>query len=86
MSFSRILNHMTSYPSEAKACLNNIYEFSPYLKENTHFTITKINWLVPFKETIPVYTENHMRPINTNGQLLTRIAGGTYSSHWALKD
>jgi hypothetical protein len=60
---------------------------SVHTSKKTHTSqLQRSNWLVPFKETIPVYTENHMIPINTNGQLLTRIAGGTYSSHWALKD
>jgi hypothetical protein len=28
-------------------------------KKTLHFTITKINWLMLFKEIIAVYTENH---------------------------
>jgi hypothetical protein len=31
-------------------------------KRTPHFTITKINWLTLFKEIIPVYAENHMKP------------------------
>jgi hypothetical protein len=27
-------------------------------------TVTKINWLTLFKEIIPVYNENHTKPIN----------------------
>jgi hypothetical protein len=34
-------------------------------KKTPHFTITKINWLTLFKEIIAVYSENHMKPINT---------------------
>jgi hypothetical protein len=34
-------------------------------KKTQHFTITKINWLTLFKEIIAVYSENHMKPINT---------------------
>jgi hypothetical protein len=34
-------------------------------KKTQHFTITQINLLMLFKEIIPVYTENHTRPINT---------------------
>jgi len=34
-------------------------------KRTPHFTITKINWLMLFKEIIAVYTENHTKPINT---------------------
>jgi hypothetical protein len=30
-----------------------------------HVTITKINWLMLFKEIIPVYSENQTKPINT---------------------
>jgi hypothetical protein len=34
-------------------------------KRTPHFTITKLNWLTLFKEIIAVYTENHMKLINT---------------------
>jgi hypothetical protein len=34
-------------------------------KKTQHFTITKINWLMLFEEIMPVYSENHTRPINT---------------------
>jgi hypothetical protein len=34
-------------------------------KRTPHFTITKINWLMLFKEVIAVYSENHTKPINT---------------------
>jgi hypothetical protein len=34
-------------------------------KRTPHFTITKINWLILFKEIIAVYSENHAKPINT---------------------
>jgi hypothetical protein len=34
-------------------------------KKTQLFTITKINWLMLFKEVIPVYTENHMKHVNT---------------------
>jgi hypothetical protein len=34
-------------------------------KRTPHFTITKINWLMLFKETVAVYSENHTNPINT---------------------
>jgi len=30
-------------------------------KRTPHFTITKINWLTLFKETIAVYSENHAK-------------------------
>jgi hypothetical protein len=58
-------------------------------KKTQLFTITKINWLTLFKEIIAVFTENHMKSINTlcgqNAELLVTKAGGTYSYHWALK-
>jgi hypothetical protein len=34
-------------------------------KRTPHFTITKINWLMVFKEIIAVFRENHAEPINT---------------------
>jgi endonuclease V-like protein UPF0215 family len=34
-------------------------------KRAPNFTITKINWLMLFKEMIAVYSENHTKPINT---------------------
>jgi hypothetical protein len=51
-------------------------------KKTLHFTITRINWLMLFKEIIAVYSENHMKPINTIEELLIVEAGGTYSYHW----
>jgi hypothetical protein len=54
-------------------------------KKTQHFTITKINWLTLFKEIIAVYTENHMKHINTlcgqNSELLNVKVGGTHSYH-----
>jgi hypothetical protein len=51
--------------------------------------MTKINWLMLFKEINTVYSENHTKPINTlcgeNAELLNVKAGGTQSYHWALK-
>jgi len=34
-------------------------------KRTPHFTITKINWLMTFKEIIAIYSENHKKDINT---------------------
>jgi hypothetical protein len=34
-------------------------------KKTPHFIVTKINWLMVFKEIIAVYSENHAKPINT---------------------
>jgi hypothetical protein len=33
--------------------------------KKTHFTITKINWLMLFKELIAVSTDNYTKLINT---------------------
>jgi hypothetical protein len=45
----------------------------------------KGNWLMLFEKIIPVYIENHTKPIKQNAKLLVVKAGGTYSYHWALK-
>jgi hypothetical protein len=34
-------------------------------KRTPNSTITKINWLILFKEIIAVYSEKHAKPINT---------------------
>jgi hypothetical protein len=34
-------------------------------KRTPHFTITKINWLMPFKEIITVQAENRTELMNT---------------------
>jgi hypothetical protein len=34
------------------------------LKRTLNFTITKLNWLMLFKEIIAVYSENRAKPIN----------------------
>jgi lipoate-protein ligase B len=43
-----------------------------------------------FKEIAALYTENHMKQVNTlcrqNAELLIIKAGGTYTYHRALKD
>jgi hypothetical protein len=58
-------------------------------QKNTTRLITKINWLMLFKEIIVVCSGNHMKPINTlcgqNAELLSAKAGDTYSYHWTLK-
>jgi hypothetical protein len=50
--------------------------------------MTTINWLMLFEEIITVYSENHMKPINTlcsqNAKLLSVKADGTHNYHWAL--
>jgi hypothetical protein len=42
-----------------------MFKYSVHTSKRTpHFTITKINWLMLFKEIIPVYTETHKKTIN----------------------
>jgi hypothetical protein len=53
-------------------------------KKTQLFTITKINWLTPFKEIIAVYTENHTKPTSKNCRVTVK-AGGTYSYRWTFK-
>jgi hypothetical protein len=54
-------------------------------KRTPHFTITEINWLMPFKEVIAVYSDNHTKPIYTERNLTTVAVDDTYSYHWGLK-
>jgi hypothetical protein len=51
-------------------------------KRTPHFTITKINWLMLFKEIIAVYSDNHIKPINAT--LLNVKADGSYRYRSAL--
>jgi hypothetical protein len=37
----------------------------PTSKKIQYFSITKINWLMLFREIIPVYPKNNMKTINT---------------------
>jgi hypothetical protein len=34
-------------------------------RKTQYFSITKMNFLILFNEVIPVYSENHKKPINT---------------------
>jgi hypothetical protein len=49
-----------------------------------------MKWLMLFKEVIAVFSDNHMKPINTlsgrNAELLAVKASGTSSYHWTLYD
>jgi hypothetical protein len=51
-------------------------------KRTPHFTITKINWLMLFKEIIAVYSDNNKCKMQA---LLTVKADGSYSCRSALK-
>jgi hypothetical protein len=50
--------------------------------------MTTISWLTLSREIISVYSENHIKVINSlcvqNSELLTVKDGGTYSYHKAL--
>jgi hypothetical protein len=52
-------------------------------EEIQHTSITRINWLMLFREIIAVCSENHMKPISTlcgqNEESVNVKAGGTYS-------
>jgi hypothetical protein len=54
-------------------------------KRTPPFTNAKINWLTLFKEVISVTARTIQNPQIQNAWLLIVKAGGTYSSHWALK-
>jgi hypothetical protein len=73
--------------------MNLIYtifkNFVPTSKKTHRVCITKINWLMLFREIIAVYSENHTEPIHTlcgqNAEIPIVKAGGrptqTYSYH-----
>jgi hypothetical protein len=44
-----------------------------------HFTITRISWLILFKEVTAVYSENGTKPINAALQIVK--TPGTYNYH-----
>jgi hypothetical protein len=58
-------------------------------KKTQPISITRINWLMMFKEIITVYSENHMKPINIlcgqNEELMIVKSGSKYSYYWPLK-
>jgi hypothetical protein len=57
----------------------------PTSKRTPNFTITKINWLMLFKEIIAVYSENHIKPINAKFSINDCQNRGLYSYRLALK-
>jgi hypothetical protein len=61
-------------------------QFLPQRKHNV--SITKIMWLMLFREIITLYSD-HTKPINIlhwqNAELLIVKAGGTYSFYWVSK-
>jgi hypothetical protein len=46
---------------EHEALVGNIYNFCPFLKENTSVYMTKISLLMLFREIIVVYCDNHLK-------------------------
>jgi hypothetical protein len=56
-------------------------------KRTPHFTITKIKWLMLFKEQITVYSDNHRKLINTlRAKCRVRLLNqAVYSYHCALE-
>jgi hypothetical protein len=54
-------------------------------KRTPHFTITKINWLTLFKETIAVHSENHTNHKIQNTALQIVQISGIYNYQQALK-
>jgi lipoate-protein ligase B len=54
-----------------------------------HVSNTEVTQLIYFREIIAVYSENHMKLINTlcgkHAELLDVKAGGTYTYHCVLK-
>lgn len=81
MCIVRLTQIISSWTFEAVAHLNNLKEASPYRKENT---ITNINLVMLFKETISIHSESYTTPIDTNASLLTIKVDGTHGYHWAL--
>jgi hypothetical protein len=56
-------------------------------KKTPYFSITKISWLMKFREIIAVYSEKnkgHNAFCPQNVELLIVRAGGTYCYHWIL--
>jgi hypothetical protein len=51
-------------------------------KTTPHFTITKINWLMLFKEIIAVCSENHTKPTYTNTALQSVKTAGIYGTYY----
>jgi hypothetical protein len=59
-------------------------------KKTQHFSITKVSWLILFREIIAVYSENNAKPINTlcghNAELLNVNSGGTWFTTCIVND
>jgi hypothetical protein len=80
-------NHFTRQynPEDSSEHRLNVIKNSVRTSKRTpHFTITKINWLMLFKEIIAVYSEKHTRHMNIKYSV-TVTGGGTYNYHSALR-
>jgi hypothetical protein len=56
------------------------YKYSVLTSRKEHVFVTKLNWLMLFREIIVVYSENHRKSINTDcgrAKLLIVKADGT---------
>jgi hypothetical protein len=66
-----------------------MFKNSDLISKKTHIPITRINWLMLFKEVIDVYSENNSKPINThsekNAELVNVKVCGTNRYRCALK-
>jgi hypothetical protein len=77
-------------PLKQEVRLNIIYKFCSNLNQNSTLLFTEIIWLMLVREIITVYSENHMKPLNTlSGQsadFLTVKVGYTKTTVcWGLK-
>jgi hypothetical protein len=59
MSVIRFIDNFSAFD-----CWDECYLKIQFLPQRKHFSITKINWLMLFKEIIAVYSENHTIPVN----------------------
>jgi hypothetical protein len=57
------MQHLNTFKPEPH--LNNISNAVLTAKKTQRVNITTINWLTLFKEIIAVYSESHMKPMNT---------------------
>jgi hypothetical protein len=82
-------NVMTYFNRIRQRHMYKILTTSFRTSKKTHFTITKISWLVLFRKIIVVYSKNNTILLNTlHGQstdLLNVKVSGTYIYHCAVK-
>jgi hypothetical protein len=80
----RFISYLTlrNWSSSEDALLRNSVRTA---KKTQFFTITKINWLMLFKNIIAIYSENCTKFIIQNERLLINEVGWRYNYHWSLK-